>query len=127
MLKKLCTEAPVLAYADYTKTFKVHTDASEEGLGAVLYQIQDDGTSRVIAYASRSLKKSEQKYHSSKLEFLALKWAITDRFHEYLYGGTFEVHTDNNPLTYILMTAKLDAIGQRWIASLANYNFTIQY
>ena len=127
LLKKLCTEAPVLAYADYTKTFKVHTDASEDGLGAVLYQDQDDGMSRVIAYVSRSLKKSEQRYHSSKLEFLALKWAITDRFHEYLYGGMFEVHTDNNPLTYILTTAKLDATGQRWIASLANYNFTIQY
>ena len=59
LLKKLCTEAPVLAYADYTKTFKVHTDASEEGLGVVLYQDQDDETTRVIAYASRSLKKSE--------------------------------------------------------------------
>ena len=88
---------------------------------------QDDGMSRVIAYVTRSLKKSEQRYHSSKLEFLALKWAITDRFHEYLYGGMFEVHTDNNPLTYILMTAKLDATGQRWIASLTNYNFTMQY
>ena len=43
------------------------------------------------------LKKSEWKHHSPKLEFLALKWAITDQFHEYLYGGTFEVHTDNNP------------------------------
>ena len=73
LLKKLCTEAPVLAYADYTKTFKVHTDASEEGLGVVLYQNQGNGTSRVIAYVSRSLKKSEQRYHSSKLEFLALK------------------------------------------------------
>ena len=88
---------------------------------------QDDGMSRVIAYVTRSLKKSEQRYHSSKLEFLALKWAITDRFHEYLYGGMFEVHTDNNPLTYVLTTAKLDATGQRWIASLTNYNFTIQY
>ena len=127
LLKKLCTEAPVLTYTDYTKTFKVHTDASEEGLGAVLYQDQDDETTRVIAYASRSLKKSERRYHSSKLEFLALKWAITDQFHEYLYGGTFEVHMDNNPLTYVLTTAKLDATGQRWITSLANYNFTIQY
>ena len=120
-------EAPVLAYADYTKPFKVHTDASEDGLGAVLYQEQDDETDRVIAYASRSLKKSERRYHSSKLEFLALKWAITDCFHEYLYGGTFEVHMDNNPLTYVLMTTKLYATGQRWVASLANYNFTIKY
>ena len=58
---------------------------------------------------------------------MALKWSITDRFHEYLYGGHFEVYTDNNPLTYVLTTAKLDAAGQCWIASLANYNFKIFY
>ena len=127
LLKRLCTEAPILTYADYTKPFKVHTDASEEGLSAILYQTQQDGTDKVIAYASHSLKKSEWKYHSSKLEFLALKWAITDQFHEYLYGGTFQVHTDNNPLTYVLTTAKLDATGQRWVVSLANYNFMITY
>ena len=61
------------------------------------------------------------------VEFLALKWSIMERFHEYLYGGHFEVYTDNNPLTYILTTAKLDATGQRWVASLANYNFEIFY
>ena len=127
LLKRLCKEMPIPAYADYTKPFKVHTNASEEGLGAILYQTQDDKTDKVIANASHSLKKSEQKYHSSKLEFLALKWAITDQFHKYLYGGTFEVHSDNNPLTYVLTTAKLDATGQRWVASLANYNFTITY
>ena len=44
-----------------------------------------------------------------------------------LYGGEFEVYMDNNPLTYILTTAKLDATGQRWVASLANYNFKIFY
>ena len=56
-----------------------------------------------------------------------LKWSITERFHGYLYGGHFEVYTDNNPLTYILTTAQLDATGQRWVASLANYNFKIFY
>ena len=50
-----------------------------------------------------------------------------DRFNEYLYGGHFEVYTNNNPLTYVLTTAKLDAMGQWWIASLANYNFKIFY
>ena len=50
-----------------------------------------------------------------------------DRFHEYLYGGQFDVYTDNNPLTYILTSAKLDATGQRWVASLANYDFRIFY
>ena len=61
------------------------------------------------------------------MEFLYLKWGITDQFHEYLCGNTFDVYTDNNPLTYVLTTAKLDALGHRWIAGLANYNFHIHY
>ena len=126
-LKEICSDTPILAYADYSKCFKVYTDASEQGLGAVLYQDQDDSTTRVIAYASRNLSKSEKRYHSSKLEFLALKWSVCERFHEYLYGGKFQVYTDNNPLTYILTTAKLDATRQWWVASLANYDFTIHY
>ena len=56
-----------------------------------------------------------------------MKWAITDQFHEYLYGDTFDVYMDNNPLTYVLTTAKLDAMGHRWITGLANYNFHIHY
>ena len=82
-----------------------------------------DGLDRVIAYASRTLSKSERNYPVYKLEFLALKWAVTDQFHEYLYGGNFYVYTDNNPLTYILTSAKLDAGGQCWVAALANYNY----
>ena len=52
---------------------------------------------------------------------------ITEQFYEYPYGNTFHVYTDNNPLTYVLTTAKLDAMGHRWIAGLANYNFHIHY
>ena len=126
-LKELCSNTPVLAYPDYTKNFKLYTDASESGLGAVLTQVQEDRKERPIAYASRTLSKSECNYDAHKLEFLALKWSVTDRFHEYLYGGTFDVYTDNNPLTYILTSAKLDAIGQRWVASLGPYNFSLHY
>ena len=96
------------------------------GLGGVIYQVQD-GVEKVISYASRSLMKSEAKYPVHKLEFLCLKWAITKQFHKYLYGNTFDVYTDNNPLTYVLTTAKLDTMGHRWIAGLANYNFHIHY
>ena len=117
---------PVLAYADYSLPFILHTDASLEGLGAVLYQIQN-GAKRVIAYASRGLKRSECNYHAHKLEFLALKWAVCEKFHDYLYGHRFEVHTDNNPLTYLLSTAKLDATGQRWLSDLACFDFSIHY
>ena len=92
-----------------------------------MYQKQEDGKERVIAYASHTLNRAECSYDAHKLEFLALKWAVTDRFHEYLYGATFEVFTDNNPLTYILSTAKLDAMGHRWVASLGPYNFKLNY
>ena len=107
-LKQLCSQTPILAYANYKKLFKLHTNASKNGLGAVLYQKQDDVTDHVIAYASHTLSKSEKNYDAHKLEFLALKWSVTERFHEYLYGGEFEVYMDNNLLTYILTTAKLD-------------------
>ena len=70
-----------------------------------------------------SLTKSERNYPVHKLEFLALKWAITDKFHEYLYGSQFQEYMDNNPLTYVLTMAKLDATGHRWVA-LSNYTFS---
>ena len=126
-LKELCTSTPILAYTNYRKPFQLQTDASDLGLGAVLYQRDENDHQRVIAFASRSLSNTERNYPAYKLEFLALKWAITDRFHEYLYGGQSDVYTDNNPLTYILTSAKLDATGQRWVASLANYDFRIFY
>ena len=117
----------LLKDANYKKPFHLNMDASEKGLSTVLYQQQDNGTFRVIAYASRTLSKTERNYDAHKLEFLALKWSIIQWFHEYLYRGIFEVYTDNNPLTYVLPSAKLDALGQRWIASLANYDFNIFY
>ena len=125
-LVNMCCEAPILAYVDYTKPFTVHADASLDGLGAVLYQCQEV-KDRVIAYASRGLSQSERNYPAHKLEFLALKWAVTDKFHDYLYGNSFTVKTDNNPLTYVLTSAKLDATGHRWVANLSEYNFDIIY
>ena len=111
-LKQLHSDTPCLAYPDYEKSFKLYTDTSESGLGAVLAQIKEDNVERPIAYVIRTLSKSECNYDTHKLEFLALKWAITDCFHEYLYGGSFNIYMDNNPLTYVLSSAKLDAIGQ---------------
>ena len=119
----------VIAYPDFESPFFVTTDASNSGLGAVLYQKQG-GIDKVIGYASRTLSEAEKNYHlhSGKLEFLALKWAITERFSDYLrYGPPFEVFTDNNPLTYVLTTAKLNAVGMRWVNELAEFQFTIHY
>ena len=73
------------------------------------------------------MNKAERNYPAHKLEFLALKWAVTDKLRYYLFGDSFKVCTDNNPLTYVFTTAKLDAIWHRWVAELANFNFTIEY
>ena len=102
LLKETCTNTPVLAYANYKKPFRLNTDASEKGLSAVLYQLQDDGAFRVIGYASRTLSKSERNYDAHKFKFLALKWSVTQRFHEYLYGGTFK----GGLLVWLIMTLK---------------------
>lgn len=125
----MLTNPPILAYPDFDLPFVLHTDASNEGLGAVLYQ-QQGNKLRVIAYGSRTLTPAEKNYHlhSGKLEFLALKWAICDKFRDYLYyAPTFTVYTDNNPLTYVLSTAKLNAVGHRWVGELADFHFSIKY
>ena len=88
-LKMKCLTAPVLVFTDFKKPFLLETDASIEGLGVVLSQKQDDGQYHPVAYASRGLKGGESRYHSSKLEFLALKWAVTDQFKEYLQYQPF--------------------------------------
>ena len=131
-LKATCLQAPILAFPDFGKPFLLETDTSGKGLGAVLSQKQSDGWYHPIAYASRIMTETEQRYHSNKQEFLALKWAVTEQFHEYLspYGknrNEFVVRTDNNPLTYIFSLANLDAAGQRWVAQLASYNFALEY
>ena len=82
---------------------------------------------RVISYASRGLSKSEGNYPAHRLECFPLKWAVTEKLHDYLYGNTFTVYTDNNPLTYMFTFDKLHATGHRWLAALASYNFNIVY
>ena len=131
-LKAACLQTPILAFPDFDKPFLLEMNASGKGLGAVLSQKQSDGRYHPIAYASRIMTETEQRYHSNKQEFLALKWAVAEQFHEYLspYGknrNEFVVRTDNNPLTYIFFLANLDAASQRWVAQLASYNFALEY
>ena len=86
-------------------------DTSKEELGAVPSQKQSDGQFHPVAYGSQALTAHEKNYHSTKLEFLALKWAIMEHFKEYLVISTLPGKTDNNPLTYIMTTPNLDATG----------------
>ena len=118
---------PVVAFTVYTKDFLLKRDASKEGLGAVLSQKQADGKYHPVAYGSQTLTAHEKNYHSTKLEFLTLKWAITEHFKEYLLYQPFLVRTDNNPLTYIMTTPNLDTTGHQWVGALARFNFQLEY
>ena len=126
-LKQACMNISVLAFTDYTKDFLLETNASKEGLGAVLSQKEEDGQFHLVAYGSWALTTHEKNYHSMMLEFLALKWAIMEHFKEYLLYQPFLVKTDNNPLTYIMTTPNLDATGHQWVGALAKYDFCLEY
>ena len=127
VLKQAYMNSPVLAFADYTKDFLLEADASKEGLRAVLSQKQEDRWFHLVAYGSWVLTTHKKNYHSTKLEFLALKWAVTEHFKEYLLYQPFLVKTDNNLFTYIMTTPNLDATGQQWVSALAKYDFWLEY
>ena len=128
-LKLALTTAPVLGYPNFEREFTLETDASLRGLGAVLSQVDEQGKTHVIAYASWTLRPSEKSmcnYSSAKLELLALRWAVTKKFRDYLLGLKFTVYTDNNPLAYI-QTSKLGASQICWVSEIALFNFNIIY
>ena len=127
ILKGKVQSAPVLVFPDFNKPFLLEMDASKEGLGAVLFQKQSNRQYHPVAFGSHSLTPVEKNYHSSKLEFLALKWSVTEHFKEYLAYAPFVVWADNNPLTYVLTTPNLDATGHRWVGALALFQFELEY
>ena len=93
----------------------------------VFSQKQADGHYHLVAYGNQALTTHEKKYHSSKLEFLALKWAVTEHFKEYLLYQPFLDKTDNSPLTYIMITPNLNATGHQWDGALAKFSFQLGY
>ena len=128
-LKEALSTAPVLGYPDFSREFILEIDASLNGLCTVLSQQGKDWQIHVIAYASCSLHPSERSmcnYSSAKLELLALKLAVTEKFRDYLLGSRFEVYTDNNPLAYV-MESKLGASQIWWLSELALFDFVIKY
>ena len=97
-LKWVCMMAPVLVFSDYTNPLLLETNAFKDGFGSVLSQNQADGWYHPVAYGSRSLTSHEKNYHSTKHEFLVLKWEVKEHFKEYLPYQSFVVTTDNKPL-----------------------------
>ncbi|XP_062511800.1 uncharacterized protein K02A2.6-like [Corticium candelabrum] len=126
-LKKQLAKATALAYFDHTARTQVIADASPVGLGAVLVQQQPNGSSRAICYASRTLTSVERRYSQTEKEALGLVWAC-ERFHQYLYGTTFDLVTDHKPLQVIYsQSSKPSARIERWVLRLQAYTFKVKY
>ena len=129
MLKEKLISAPILAYPSFEKSFVLETDASIEGLGAVLSQSQEDGLLHPVAYTSRSLTPAERKYSITELETLAVVWVIT-HFVPYLYGHDVTVLTDHTAVKAILQTPNPSGKHARWwtkVYASGVKNIKIQY
>jgi hypothetical protein len=128
-LKLRLSSAPILAFPDFSYSFILEIDASDKGMGAVLSQ-EINSVKRVVSYASRGLRGSEKNmtnYSSKKLELLALKWAVTEKYRDYLSFAPCRVLMDNNPLTYLLTKSKIPAIEQKWASELAHFDIRLEY
>ena len=124
-LKQLLTSAPVLAYPKPGVKFILDTDASNNGIGAVLSQLQD-GQERVIAYFSRSLNRAESQYCVTRKELLAMVKAVR-HFHCYLYGRHFLLRTDHAALRWLLNFKAPEGQVARWLEQLQQYDFDVQH
>ncbi|WVZ75731.1 hypothetical protein U9M48_023764 [Paspalum notatum var. saurae] len=120
-VKRLLTTAPVLAQPDVAKPFDVYCDASGNGLGCVLMQ-----EGRVIAYASRQLRKHEANYPTHDLELAAVVHALKIWRH-YLLGNTCHIYTDHKSLKYIFTQPKLNMRERRWLELIKDYDLEVHY
>ncbi|KAI4883153.1 hypothetical protein NFI96_007208 [Prochilodus magdalenae] len=127
-LKTMLLECVVLAHPDFNEPFILSVDASLDGLGAVLSQVpKGESKARPVAFASKTLSASQRKYPAHRLEFMALKWSVCEKFSHWLKGHKFTVWTDNNPLTYLMSKPKLDACEIRWVSKLASFSFDLKH
>ena len=126
-IKEKLTSRPVLAlYNANASVTELHTDASKVGLGAILCQSDKEGKMRLVYAISRKTSEPEQNYHSSKLELLAIVWAV-QRLRQFLLPIRFEVITDCEALTHINISKTTNSQLIRWHMTLVEYDHRIVY
>ena len=130
-IKDTLVSSPVLAHYNPLLPLRLAGDASAYGVGAVISQVTEDGTEQPIAFASRTLSKSEQNYSQIEKEALSLIFGVK-KFHQYVFGRKFTLITDHKPLTTILgpkhgIPSLAAARLQRWALILAAHSYEIEF
>ena len=125
MLKDVLSNAPILSNPCWDLPMKIATDASQLGIGAVLYQEEAEGKIRYIGFYSKALSQGQRNYSATKRELLAIMGALR-HFRHYIYGGKeFEVYTDHKALTYMFTAKELPYMLHSWIEELMEYKFVV--
>ena len=124
-LKDALISAPILAFPDFTEQFHLYTDASNEGLGVTLGQIQNN-REVAIAYAGRDLNAAEKNYSTTEREALAVIFGIK-KFEPYLYGRKFILHTDHHSLKWLMSISDPSGRLARWSLLVQQYDFEIKH
>jgi len=124
-LKRALVEAPVLPYPDPASPYLLDTDASAEGLGAVLSQVKD-GKECVVAYYSAKFTDPEKNYCVTRKELLAIVKS-TEHFHPYLYGAKFLIRTDHAALQWLKTLKAPEGQLARWLGRLEQYHYEVQH
>jgi len=122
-LKRALVDAPVLPYPDPSLPYLLDTDASAEGVGAVLSQVKE-GQERVVAYFSTKFSKPERNYCVTRKELAAVVKSLS-HFHHYLYGAEFTIRTDHAALRWLKTLKEPEGQLARWLGKLEQYNYRI--
>ena len=125
-LKELLLTPPVLKVAEANKQYVLQTDASEQGLGAVLSQLEENGEEHPVAFASRKLLPREKNYSVVEKECLAIVWSL-QMFHVYLYGQRFVIETDHQPLSWLHRMKNPNQRLTRWALAVQPHCFKMHH
>ena len=125
-LKNALKTTPVLRPPHWNEPFILQVDASNHGLGAILSQKDEDGHERPVAYASRKLQPREERLSTTEKECLSIVWAV-ETFRYYLYGRTFTLQTDHNPLIWLNQVRDKSRKLLRWSVTLQEYDMNIEH
>jgi len=124
IFKEKLLEFPILRRLDFNKVFILHTNWSALSIGVILGQLDEEGKEYVIAYASRSNNKAKSNYSSYEGECLAVVWVVI-QFKPYLYGTKFTLHTNHQPIKWLMTNDKLIGKLARWVLILQEYEFKV--